>query len=126
MKLIGERFKAANYCGKNVLLHDAAEDAEVNAAFAYLQSEVDVTIYPEKTTWAKVRKKKNTVDFLDRHCRSERFHLVFFKCADDSCTCGKVRMPSSVWDLIIRRPGFCPFPHLLILRMITSIWSTMI
>ena len=83
----------------------------MTAAWLYLQSKVDPSINREETTWVNLRKSnKLTIQFLESHSKTDRYHMVFYKCNDANCVCGQVRMPLAVWQDITKRPCILPFP----------------
>jgi len=109
--LVVNRFSSVNYGGRPIQIHEPASDSDLNAVWKYLQSKVDHSLDPNRTTWNDLyRNNSKTVEFLQHHTRSGRYHIEYFKCNMKECSCGKIQMPMNVWKTLAGRPRFLPFP----------------
>ena len=93
-------------------MFEPANDIDMKDAFTLIKEKIDKTFDHKKTTWQEIYKNNDRlVAFIQSHCRRERDHLEIFKCGKINCkVCNTIRMPTQLWDELMKRSRFIPLP----------------
>jgi len=94
------RFSSVTCGGRPIQICDPASDSDLIAVWKYFQAKVDYSLDSTWTTWN---------DF-DRNNPKTSYHIEYFKINIKRCSCGIICMPMNVWETLVGRPRFLPFP----------------
>ena len=84
---LNQRFQTLRYCNNPVEVFDPASEEEINDAYLLIKERIDSTFDPNKKSWQDIHKNNaKLVQFMNSHCRKERYHLEIFKCGQKNCS----------------------------------------